>query len=249
MVFGLFSKEQKLQRLIKKASNQHAQSPERHAAMDKLREDGSDEALYHLLRRFTFAYSKTLEDEQEKEWVVEMMIVKGSAALPPLRRYLKSASQIAYALRILERVADRDTILQIVDDLLADEDPGYTRDTGKRIQLMHWLGEWHTADSSAVAQRVIPYLQDFDENTRHAAVQALSHRPVPAAAAPLIAALVREGEESNRLKVRIAEVLADGQLPLGDRQQQLEPLLQTVLSDFRIQRDQLVRKVTNAEKN
>jgi HEAT repeat protein len=243
MVFGLFSKEQKLQRLIKKATNQLAQSPERHSAMDKLREEGSDEALYHLLRRFTFTYNKTLEDEQEKEWVVEMMIVKGSAALPPLRRYLKSASQVAYALRILERIADRDTILQIIDDLLADEDPGYTRDTGKRIQLLHWLGEWRAADSPAIAQRIIPYLQDFDENTRYAAVEALSHHPTPAAAAPLVAALVREGEESNRLKARIAEVLADGQLSLGDRQKQVAPLLDTVLAEFRIQRDKLVRKV------
>jgi HEAT repeat protein len=243
MVFGLFSKERQLQRLIKKATNQHAQSPERHAAMDKLREDGSDEALYHLLRRFTFTYSKTLEDEQEKEWVVEMMIVKGSAALPPLRRYLKSASQIAYALRILERIADRDTILQIIDELLADEDPGYTRDTGKRIQLLHWLGEWRAADSPAIALRIIPYLQDFDENTRYAAVEALSHHPAPATAAPLVAALLREGEESNRLKVRIAEVLADGDLSLGDHQKQIAPLLETLLSDFRIQRDKLMRKV------
>jgi HEAT repeat protein len=242
MVFGLFSKEQKLQRIIKKATNQLSQSPERHAAMDKLREDGSEEALFHLLRRFTFSYSKTLEDEQEKEWVVEMMIVKGAAALPPLRRYLKSASQIAYALRILERVANPDTILQIIDDLLADEDPGYTRDTSKRIQLIHWLGDWRAADSATVAQRIIPYLQDFDENTRHAAVEALSHHPVQAAAAPLLAAMLREGEESNRLKLRIAEVLADGGLALGDRQKQLEPLLADLLSDFRIQRDKLVRK-------
>jgi HEAT repeat protein len=242
MVFDLFSKERKLQRLIKKASNQLAQSPERHAAMDKLREDGSDEALYHLLRRFTFNYSKTLEDEQEKEWVVEMMIVKGAAALPPLRRYLKSSSAIAYALRILERVADPKTILAIVDELLAGEDPGYTRDTNKRIQLLHWLGEWRGADSETIAPRLIPYLQDFDENTRYAVVEALSHHPVRAAAAPLVAALVRENEESNRLRVRIAEVLADGALPLGERQKDLAPLLEDVLSDFRIQRDALVRR-------
>lgn len=243
MVFGYFSKERQLQRLIKKASNQLSQSPERHAALDRLREEGSEEALYHLLRRFTFTYSKTLEDEQEKEWVVEMMIVKGSAALPPLRRYLKSASQIGYALRILERIADPATILQVIDDLLADEDPGYTRDTNKRIQLLHWLGEWHVVDAATIAQRIIPYLQDFDENTRYATVEALSQRPVPAAAPALVAALLRENEESNRIKVRIAEVLADGALPLGDRQQELAPLLTDLLADFRVQRDKLVRKV------
>ena len=242
MVFGLFSKEAKLARLIKKAGNQLSQSPDRHSAMEGLLNLGSDEALYHLLRRFTFNYSKTLEDEQEKEWVVEAMTAKGDAVMPALERYLKSASNIAYALRILERVAERRQILDIIDTLLADEDPGYTRDTTKRTQLLHWLGEWNGADASEVARRVIPYLQDFDENTRYTAVEALSARPVPEAVAPLVAALVRPKEEATRLRVRIAEVLADAGLDLGEGEPAVAALLDTALSDFRIERAKLVRK-------
>lgn len=242
MVFGLFSKEAKLQRLIKKAGNQLSQSPERVGAMEGLLNDGSEEALYHLLRRFTFNYNKTLEDEQEKEWVVEAMTGKGEAVLPALERYLKSASNIAYALRILERVAARTQVLDIVDKLLADEDPGYTRDTTKRIQLIHWLGEWNGAEPQEVARRVIPYLEDFDENTRYSAVEALSARPVPEAAGPLIAALVRPTEESTRLRVRMAEVIADAGPDLGERERDVAELLGTVLTDFQIQQGKLVRK-------
>ncbi len=242
MVFGLFSKEAKLQRLIKKAGNQLSQSPDRHGAMEGLLNDGSEEALYHLLRRFTFNYSKTLEDEQEKEWVVEAMTGKGDAVMPALERYLKAASNIAYALRILERVAERKQILDIIDRLLADEDPGYTRDTTKRTQILHWLGEWDGADGSEVARRVIPYLQDFDENTRYTAVEALSARPVPEAVAPLVAALVRPTEEATRLRVRIAEVLADAGLDLGEGEAEVAALLDTALADFRIQQAKLVRK-------
>lgn len=242
MVFGLFSKEAKLQRLIKKAGNQLSQSPERHSAMEGLLNDGSDEALYHLLRRFTFNYNKTLEDEQEKEWVVDAMTGKGAAVLPALERYLKSSTNIAYALRILERVAERRQVLDIIDTLLADEDPDYTRDTTKRIQIIHWLGEWHEAESQEVAQRVVPYLKDFDENTRYSAVEALSTRPAPEAAAPLVAALVRSTEESTRLRVRMAEVLADAGLPLGEGESAVAALLGTVLADFHIQQGKLLRK-------
>ena len=241
MVFGLFSKEAKLQRLIKKAGNQLSQSPERHGAMEALLNEGSDEALYHLLRRFTFNYSKTLEDEQEKEWVVDVLTAKGEAVMPALTRYLKSSSNIAYALRILERVAGPRQILDLIDQLLADEDPGYTRDTSKRIQLLHWLGEWHGVEAPEIARRVIPYLQDFDENTRYAAVEALSHQHAPAAAAPLVAALVRPQEESNRLRMRIAEVLADAGFELGDAQDAVAALPSNVISDFRIQQGKLVR--------
>ncbi|WP_428268074.1 hypothetical protein [Haliangium sp.] len=244
MVFGLFSKERALQRTIKKASNKLAQSPERWAAMEKLRDDGSDEALFHLFRRFSFAYSKMVEDEQEKEWVVETMVAKGQACLPAMRRYMKadSTTTIAWPLRILERVAGSDQILELIDELLADEDPGYTRDTTKRVQIIDWLRDWQDGDSEAIVARVRPYLADFDETVRFAAVEAISHHPVAAAAEPLVAALVREDEESGRLRVRIAEVLADAKLDLCGRKKEISPLFEDVLSDFRLQKDKLVRK-------
>ena len=66
MVFGLFSKDRALQRAIKKAHNKIAQSADRWAALEKLREEGSEEALYALFRRFSFAATKLSEDEVEK---------------------------------------------------------------------------------------------------------------------------------------------------------------------------------------
>lgn len=242
MVFGLFSRERKLQRIIKKATNKLTQSPERWAAMEKLRDEGTDEALYHLLRRFTFSYTKMVEDEQEKEWVVETMVAKGEAGLPALRRYLKSNTTIAHALHVLERVASQDKILEIIDELLADEDPDYTRDTTKRIQILDWLGEWKGASDAEIAKRIVPYLADFDENTRFAAAEALSNHAVPEVTEALVAAMVRADEQSNRLKVRIAELLSQAQLDLGDHKKQVAPLLADVLSDFRLQRDRLVHR-------
>lgn len=249
MVFGLFSKESKLQRTIKKATNKMAQSPDRWAAMDKLREDGSEEALFHLLRRFTFSYSKMVEDEQEKEWVVEVMVAKGEQGLPALRRFMKSAPVVAYPLRILEKVTSRERTLELVDELLADEDPGYTRDTTKRIQILDWLREWKDAGAAdavqanrEIVQRAAPYLRDFDENTRFAAAEALGQHACAEAAEPLVSALIDEDEQSGRLKVRIAEILADHDLSLCGHTQEVSALLDSTLADFRIHKDKLARK-------
>ena len=33
-------------------------------------------------------YDKTIEDEQEKEWVFEMLVEKGAAVLPALKKYM-----------------------------------------------------------------------------------------------------------------------------------------------------------------
>ena len=86
MVFGLFSKERSLQRAMAKASNKLAQSPDRWAAMEKLRAAGTDDAWFALLKRFSFNYDKTIEDEQEKPWGYETMCAQGGDVLAPLQR-------------------------------------------------------------------------------------------------------------------------------------------------------------------
>lgn len=242
MVFGLLSKERKLERIIKKATNQMTQSPERWAAMEKLRDEGSEEALYHLLKRFTFTYTKMVEDEQEKDWVVQTMVAKGQEGMPALRRYLTTSSTVAFALSILERVAEPAQALEVIDAMLADEPPGYTRDTAKRLQVIGWLGAWEGASSDELAKRVEPYLADFDEGTRFAAVAAMVRHVVPSTHPALLEALVREEEESKRLRIHIAELLAEQKVPLGDYHDRITPLLEETLADFTIQRGMLVRK-------
>lgn len=242
MVFGLFSKERALQRTVKKATNKLSQSAERWAALEKLRDIGTDESLYHLLRRFSFKSLKSVDDEQEKAWVVQAMIAVGERGLGPLRRYMKSSTAIAYPLRILEDVANREQALEIIDELLADEAPGYTKDTIKRTQLIDWLAEWRFGTDEDMTQRVSPYVADFDESVRFAAVEALSLRCTEEAAEPLIDALLNAEEESGRLKARIVEVLHDRSLPLGERKKQVGKALPDINNQFRLQRDKLVRK-------
>ena len=85
MVFGLFSKERSLQKTIEKATNKLAQQPDRWGALEKLREDGSEEALFGLCKRFGVTSQKGVEDEQEKNWVVDVLVEKGGALARPRR--------------------------------------------------------------------------------------------------------------------------------------------------------------------
>src|SRR3954471_9282900 len=105
MVFGLFSKERGLQKTIEKATNKLSQQVDRWGALEKLREDGTDEALFGLCKRFGITSMKGVEDEQEKSWVVDTLVAVGPAALIPLRRYMKNAEQLAFPLRVVERIA------------------------------------------------------------------------------------------------------------------------------------------------
>jgi hypothetical protein len=235
MVFGLFSKEKALQRTIERATNKLAQQPDRWAALEKLKEDGSEAALVGLCRRFAITSQKGVEDEAEKNWVVSTLVDKGEAALPAVIRYMKAAEQLAFPLRVLERIAPRDKILAVADELFASEPPGYVRMPERRIDLLRWFAEWKPATDDELIARLTPYVTDFDENVRFAAIDGMAAHTPAKIAPPLIAALIRPEEESGRIKRAIVEVLARSQAPLGAHAAAVAAVLTGPLGDaFRV---------------
>lgn len=234
MVFGLFSKERALQKTIEKATNKLAQQPDRWGALEKLRDDGSEEALFGLCKRFGVTSHKGIEDEQEKDWVVDTLVQKGSAALGPVHRYMKHAGQLAFPLRVLERTAEHDKILAIADEIFASEPPGYARFPERRIDMIKWFGDWKGATEDEALSRITPYLADFDENVRFTAIDAVSTHTPAKIAGPLIDALLRPEEESGRIKRTIVEVLERTKAPLGERAAQVNAMLSGQLSEFRV---------------
>lgn len=217
MVFGLFSKEKSLQRTVDKATNKLAQQVDRWAALEKLREDGTEEALFGLCKRFGITSLKGVEDEQEKNWVVDTLVAKGEAVLKPLVRYMKTAEQLSFPLRVLERTAERAKILEVVEQLFASEPPGYVRMPERRIDLMRWFSEWKPATDDELVSHLAPYVVDFDENARFTAIEGMAGRKPELIGPPLIAALLRPEEESGRIKRTIVEVLERSKVPLGDK--------------------------------
>lgn len=234
MAFGLFSKERALQRTIEKATNKLAQQVDRWGALEKLRDDGSDDALFGLCKRFGVTSMKGVEDEQEKNWVVDVLVEKGASSLPPLARYMKTAEQLAFPLRVLERIADHDRVLAAVDEIFASEPPGYVRMPDRRIDLIKWFTEWKAGSDAEVVPRVTPYLVDFDENVRFTAIDGLATRDPQLIAQPLVDALLRPEEESGRIRRTIVEVLDKSGAPLGAKKDAVAALLTGPLAEYAV---------------
>jgi hypothetical protein len=206
-LLDIFSKDKRDERSreknIERAINKNAQSLDRIRALEALASDGSDEALYGLLRRFGVVYHKTIEDEQEKDWVFETLLEKGKAALPAIRRYLLSADSISWPLRLLEKIADPDEALAALKEVIARNEPGYDRDPTKKIQLLHHLGHFEHPEAPALAA---PYLGDMDEGVRYATVEALlAHKREDVAREPLLKLFASAEEESRRIRLKICE--------------------------------------------
>lgn len=235
MVFGLFSKEKSLQRTIDKATQKFGQHPDRMGALYKLADDGSEDALLGLCKRFAVTASNGKEDQDEKTWVVDALVQKDMQALSALRRYMKSAEQLAYPLKVLGQIAPHDKIIEIVDELFASELPGYARFPERRIDLIKWFADWKDATDDEIFPRLSPYLVDFDENVRFAAVVGISRVAPDRIVGPLVDGLVRPEEESGRIRRTIVEVLERTKAPLGDRTAQVTGALTGPLADsFRV---------------
>jgi hypothetical protein len=237
--FDLFSKEGRVksarQRNITRVSSKYAQSPDRFAAMEKLRQDGSDEALFGLMKRFSFKYDKTIEDEQEKEWVVQVMQEKGEAAIPAVIRYAKEADSWSWSLKILDHILRGEKLLPVLDELLAREEPTYTRDPSRKLEALTFLADWRGVSDAEIARRIVPYVADFDEGVRFQAIEAISHHPDEATVREaLLAALLRPEEESRRIKVRAAGLLAEHGWSLGDHEAAVAALAAQALPEFTV---------------
>jgi hypothetical protein len=242
MVFGLFSKEKSLEKTIAKATNKLSQQVDRWSALERLKEDGSDDALFGLCKRFGITSTKGVEDEVEKNWVVDTLVAFGPRALPPLVRYMTKAEQLAFPLKVLERIAPREKVLEVADSLFASEPPGYVRMPERRIDLIRWFSEWKPATDDELVARLAPYVSDFDENSRFAAIDGMAGRDPAKIGPPLIAALIRPEEESGRIKRTIVEVLEKSKAPLGDQANAVAAALTGPLGDdFKVDKG-LVKK-------
>jgi hypothetical protein len=197
-VFDMFSKERSRERNAGRAINKYAQSPDRLKAMQTLLGDGSPEALYAVMRRFGMLYDKTIDDEQEKEYLFDSLVEKGGVVLDPLKKYLLAADSISWPLRVLDKVvATKDEVVDVLAEVMKRHEPGYERDPTKKIQLLTHLAG---IKSPRVAALVAPYLADMDEGVRYAAVEALVRQgdETAAVAAPSAGRPRRQSRPSDR---------------------------------------------------
>jgi hypothetical protein len=205
LLFG--SSESKVKKHAARARNKDAQSVDRSASLHALADDGSDDAVAGLLGRFTMRYDKSIEDEQEKEFVFDTLSRMGGKILSPLQKHLQNADSIAWGLKILDAVADKGQQWPILADLCERNDNAYTRDPSKKIQLLHYLSDHEDPRAS---RALVPYLEDIDEGVRFTAVEGLLHHKIAEdAREPLLRLLTNLKEESRRIKKRIVDGFAD----------------------------------------
>ncbi len=190
---------------MKTITNPYTQSADRYVSMEKLLNDGSDEALVGLMKRFTVVATKSIEDEEEKGWVYRQLSGLGVKVLPALKQFCLESENVAWALRILEDVANEEQEWEVLDAMLERHPPEYARDPKTKLQILTHVAE---IDDPHVVDTLLKYLEDPDEGVRFFTVEQLIDIGDERAKGPLVARLGNKQEDSIRLRTRLLDGLA-----------------------------------------
>ena len=186
-------------------------------------EASSLEAYIGLLRRFTITSSKGIEDEEEKGWVYRRLSSVGKPILPAIRQFCLQHENVAWALRILEDIANEDEEWSLLDELLAELPPDvFQRTSAKKIQILTHIQE---IDNPKIVDIFVAYLNDVDESVRYFSVEALIDIADEKSLAPMIERLLHDQEDSLRLRTRILEGLATLKWDISEFKSRLSPRL------------------------
>lgn len=198
-------REQKtLLKNIRRLIHQDLQHEDRLRAAEWLSEQGTPEALLGLLRRYDMSLEKGYMDQDEKTFVHDILVSKGAAALEPVEKFIRSSENVSWPERILASILkDDEKIVGVLLKALGHEREAYSdmRAT-KRANLLSLFTRYEDA---RIAPEVVPFLEDFDEAVRIAAVEVLDHQGDRGSIEPLLKLLVSPEEESFRVKVRIMD--------------------------------------------
>jgi hypothetical protein len=201
----------RLDRHMRAVINQYGQSAERYHAMQELLEIGTPPAIIGLMRRFTINSSKSIEDEEEKNWLSKRLtdLDKG-LLLSAAREFCLANDNIAWVLRIVEDRANEREEWELFDALLEKHPPVYERDPSKKLQLLAHIAE---IENPRVTEILSRYLADPDETVRFQVVDNLldiaeDRQPDPVLLDALTARLADKDEDSLRLRTKILTGLA-----------------------------------------
>lgn len=192
----------KLKRHAKKMVNLNAQAEEREMSAHWLAENGSEEAVIALLNRFTVKYEQGMKDAAEKEMVYRLLIDMGVKVVEPTRQWVRGNEQFAQPLRLIEHFEGPDEAVSILIEMLAGEDDPFKPE--KKRQILVHLADFR---DDRILEAAVPCLTDFDEGVRYAAAAAVLAQEGQAdrQRAALVGVLADPEEDSNRMKVKIAE--------------------------------------------
>jgi len=212
-IFDFFTggEEGQIKRHSKRVRSLNSQGEDRELSAHWLAENGSEEAILGLLGRYTITYEQRMKDAKEKELVFELLLGLGARATGPIKVWVRKNEAFARPLQVVEELEGPAVVVDLLLEMLGREVDPFKPE--KKRQILIKLSDYI---DPRISERVPACLEDFDEGVRYAAVEALLGQEEAVIREELAKALANRQEESNRLRVRIAEAFHKRSWALDD---------------------------------
>jgi hypothetical protein len=210
-------------RQVSKLTNKHVDSEVRTYAAQELAADGRPEAIRGMLKRFRFMIDSSINDQDEKQLVCELLLKLGSAAEAPLIEYIQQEDEVVWALRSLKQLVSAERMRQVLCELLAQFlHAEHIRFPQKEVVVIDHCAEFEDED---VARALLPFLEDDDDDVRLAAVRALGKPAYEELAREEFLRVLAGSEDRPRVVRGMTESLAELQWPVRGHRPAIEKLL------------------------
>jgi hypothetical protein len=170
-LFGLLGGDKvtpkNIEKQVQKVKERYAQPEFRRAAMEKLLEWGTLEALEGLLKRFTVVAQSPHWDEDEKRWLVDELAERGGLAKQALREFLAKENHIAFAAKALSRLCTEDEFATELLSALHAHSPEDHRTVQGKQELVAAIGE---LGHLGALEGILPYLDDHGDDVQCTAI-------------------------------------------------------------------------------
>lgn len=202
-----------IQKHARRICDRDAQAEDRQASALWLSEQGTPEALLALCKRFDLQLEHQIKDRTEKEQVIELLVEHGTSGAAAARAHAQRSPTYQHPIGVVTRVEGSTAATSLLLEMLAKESVEDEFKPDKKRNIIMALAE--RRDPRIVAAAA-PFLADFDEGVRHAAIEAIAAQGSEDGRDPLWLALKSPREESTRIRGRIAELFQQLHWPVED---------------------------------
>ncbi len=220
-IFGKKSDAAGIRKHAERVANKRAQAYDRWESIQALAQMKTKESVHALLPRFTFYVQPSITDQEEKDAVFAALVEAGEVGIEPIVAFMRKAESIAWAIKILDKIAPSEVVVGHLTDLLSTMDIEYERDPERKNQILNALAE---RKDPRIEAAVVRFLGDMNETVRFNTVAALSAQEAIASQTQAIVACLC-AEDSVRVRNRILDALASARVSVSPQEEQVKPRL------------------------
>lgn len=175
------------------------------------------EAVAALLPRFTYYNDPSITDKEEKDEAFRWVVSAGELAVAPVVKHMRDAESLSWSIKVLDRVAPPERVIEVLIEVLGTMDVEYERDPQRKLQVLQVLEERRHPGIAPAAAR---FLDDVNETARFHAVGVVLGQENRADVLPELQSAVAK-DESVRVRTKIIDAMVQHQWPLttGDTTQ------------------------------